>query len=110
MSISSSRRFLCRSDRELHFAYNICCSSVSSRGLPSAKNCARVIPNAAHTASKVGNVGALFLLNIFVTVEWDRPDSFACPAALRHHVFDSALCVHIITYLSVTIIVLEMVL
>ena len=41
------------------------------------KNCDKVIPNAPHTASKVGSVGALFLLNIFVTVEWERPDSFA---------------------------------
>lgn len=35
------------------------------------------IPNALHTASKVGSVGALFLLNIFVTVEWERFASFA---------------------------------
>lgn len=31
-----------------------------------------MIPNAPHTASRVGSVGALFLLNIFVTVEWER--------------------------------------
>lgn len=77
VSISSSRRFLCLSDREVHLANSVCCSLVSSRGFPSAKNCAKVIPKAVHTASKVGSVGALFLLNIFVTVEWDRPDSFA---------------------------------
>lgn len=38
---------------------------------PSAKNCAKVMPNALQTASRVGSVGALFLLNIFVTVECD---------------------------------------
>lgn len=52
--------------------------SVSSdRSFPSAKNCAKVIPNALHIASKVGSVGALFLLNIFVTVECERFASFA---------------------------------
>ena len=61
----------------LHFANKMCCSSVNSGLFPSVKNCAKVIPNALQTASKVGSVGALFRLNIFVTVEWERPDSFA---------------------------------
>lgn len=55
-----------------------CAAPPSIRGLfPSVKNCAKVIPNALQTASKVGSVGALFRLNIFVTVEWERLDSFA---------------------------------
>lgn len=37
-----------------------------------------VITNALHTASKVGSVGALFLLNMFVNAEWKRFDSFVC--------------------------------
>ena len=54
------------------------CSSVSCAGsTSSAKNCAKLMPNALHTASRVGSVGALFLLNIFVTVEWERFASFA---------------------------------
>ena len=48
----------------------------------SAKNCAKVMPNALHTASKVGSVGALFRLNIFVTVEWERLASFVAPREL----------------------------
>ena len=60
----------CSSVKVLHFANSARCSSVISAGpFPSEKNCAKVIPNALHTASKVGSVGALFLLNIFVTVE-----------------------------------------
>ena len=78
VSMRSSRRFFCRSVRELHLAKRVRCSSVSWAGsTSSAKNCAKVIPNALHTASRVGSVGALFLLNIFVTVEWERLASFA---------------------------------
>ena len=76
--IRASRAFFCSSFSVLHFENKVRCSSVNSAGpFPSEKNCDRVIPNAPHTASKVGNVGALFLLNICVTVEWERPDSFA---------------------------------
>ena len=35
------------------------------------------MPNALHTASRVGKVGALLRLNIFVTVEQERPASSA---------------------------------
>lgn len=78
VSMRSSRRFFCRSVRELHLAKRVRCSSVSWAGsTSSAKNCAKVMPNALHTASKVGSVGALFRLNIFVTVEWERLASFA---------------------------------
>ena len=76
--IRAGRAFFCSSFKVLLFENKVCCSSVNSVGpFPSEKNYDRVIPNAPHTASKVGNVGALFLLNIFVTVEWERPDSFA---------------------------------
>ena len=78
VSISASRAFFCSSFKVLHFENRVRCSSVNSAGpFPSEKNCDKVIPNALHTASKVGSVGALFLLNIFVTVEWERPDSYA---------------------------------
>ena len=76
--IRSRRSFFCSSDRELHLEKSFRCSSVSEFGsFPSEKNCARVIPKALQTASKVGSVGALFLLNMFVTVERESPDSFA---------------------------------
>ena len=76
-SISSRRICFCLSVRVLHFEKSFCCSSVNRDSSPSAKNWASVMPNALHTASKVGSVGALFLLNIFVTVEWERLASFA---------------------------------
>lgn len=69
VSISASRACFCSSFKVLHFVNKMRCSSVSSGVLPSVKNCAKVIPKALQTASKVGSVGALFLLNIFVTVE-----------------------------------------
>lgn len=76
--ISSSRRRFCSSVKVLHLENRSRCSSVNCIGSsPSEKNCDKVIPNARHTASRVGSVGALFRLNILVTVEWERPDSFA---------------------------------
>lgn len=76
--IRSSKRLFWRSVSELHLAKSVRCSSVSCAGsTSSAKNCAKLMPNALHTASRVGSVGALFLLNIFVTVEWERFASFA---------------------------------
>ena len=60
-----------------------------------------------HTASKVGRVGALFLLNIFVTVEWERVCFLCqtvCPFPFFHQFSDSFLRIHIITYLSVSIL------
>ena len=78
VSISASRAFFCSSFKVLLFENKVRCSSVNSVGpFPSEKNYDRVIPNAPHTASKVGTVGALFLLDRCVTVEWERPDSFA---------------------------------
>lgn len=62
---------------EHHFENSNLCSPVKKSSSPSKKNCAKVIANALHTASEVGGVGALFLLNIFVTVEWERFASFA---------------------------------
>lgn len=76
--IRPSRSCFCSSDSVLHFEKSNCCSSVKAFGsLSSEKNCAKVIPNTLQTASKVGSVGALFLLNIFVTVEWEKLASFA---------------------------------
>lgn len=78
VSISFRRASFCFSDSVLHLANRARCSSVISAALlPSEKNWDRVMPNAAHTASKVGRVGALFRLNIFVTVECERFASFA---------------------------------
>lgn len=70
--------FFCSLFSVLYFENKVHCSSVNSAGpFPSEKNCDKVIPNALHTVSKVGNADTLFLLNIFVTVKWERPDSFA---------------------------------
>ena len=56
--------------RVLHFEINVACSAVSAAGsVPSEKNCDSVISRAAQIASKLGNVGALFRLNIFVIVD-----------------------------------------
>ena len=75
---NSNNRDFCFGLNKLHVAKISRCSSVRiTASSPSAKNCDRVIPNALHIASKVGIVGALFLLNIFDTVEWERPDSMA---------------------------------
>ena len=75
--IRSRRSRFCSSVRVLHVEKSTCCSSVICDSSFSVKNCVSVIPKAWHTASKVGSVGALFLLNIFVTVEWERFASFA---------------------------------
>ena len=65
--IRSSRSLFCSSVSGLHLENRMRCSSVSCAGSsPSAKNWAKVMPNALQTDSKVGSVGALFLLNIFV--------------------------------------------
>src|SRR5699024_7924204 len=82
-SISSRRICFCLSVRVLHFEKSFCCSSVNRDSSPSAKNWASVMPNALHTASEVGSVGALFLLNIFVTVEWERLASFASRSSVQ---------------------------
>ena len=68
-----SRASFWPSFRVLHAANKVRCFSVSSAGVfPSEKNCDKVIPNARHTASRVGMVGALFRLKRLVIVEWER--------------------------------------
>ena len=68
-----SRASFWPSFRVLHAANKVRCSSVSSAGVfPSEKNCDKVIPNARHTASRVGMVGALLRLKRFVMVDWER--------------------------------------
>lgn len=68
--INSSSRAFCFSVSILHFAKSSRCSSViSTASPPSAKNCAKVIPNARQITSSVGSVGALFLLKRLVIVE-----------------------------------------
>ena len=68
--INSSSRAFCFSVSVLHFAKSSRCSSViSTASPPSAKNCAKVIPNARQITSSVGSVGALFLLKTLVIVE-----------------------------------------
>lgn len=53
--INRSRASFWSSFRVLHAANRVRCSSVSSAGIfPPEKNCDKVIPNAWHTASRVG--------------------------------------------------------
>ena len=52
--IRSSRSRFCSSVSVLHVENSFCCSSVIGDSPSSVKNCANVIPNALHTASKVG--------------------------------------------------------
>ena len=55
-----------------------CCSEVKAlASVLSEKNWTSVIPKPLQTVSSVGRVGALFRLNILVTVEWERFASFA---------------------------------
>lgn len=74
--MSRSRASFWSSFKVLHAAKRVRCSSVNSAGVfPSEKNCDKVIPNARHTASRVGMVGALLRLKRFVMVDWERPAS-----------------------------------
>src|SRR5699024_5413497 len=76
-SISSRRICFCLSVRVLLFEKSFCFSSVNRDSSPSAQNCASVMPNSLHTASKFCSVGVLSLLIIIATVEWERFASFA---------------------------------
>ena len=52
------------------------CSSVSGTNSPSAKNSAKVIPNAVQIASKVDIVGSESSRKMCASVDWGIPDSF----------------------------------
>ena len=90
--MSRSRASFWPSFRVLHAANKVRCSSVNSAGVfPSEKNCDKVIPNARHTASRVGMVGALLRLKRFVDGGLGKAGFFVnpvvCPSPFIHKVF-----------------------
>lgn len=63
---------------------NVFCSGVSATMFKSsAKNCARVIPNASQIVSSVGMLGMVFRRKMLIMVEELRPVSFASRYAVQ---------------------------
>ena len=77
----------CSGDRVRQLSNILCCSSVSSTMLPSAKNWESVIPKPLQIISSVATEGVVFRLKMLATVDWDRPDSMARRYSLQ---FNSA--------------------
>lgn len=89
--MSSSTSLFCSGLSAAQRLKNPYCSSVSSTKFPSAKNCARVMPNARQIISRVGMLGVLLRAKRLEIVDCERPLSFASLYSVQFRSFINCL-------------------